>query len=142
MHVNIHLIMPISSNIYLYKLFLSIPSSYLKCTIHCCCVLSVQGNGSLELCDLCFSSCDKYIILTDKNYSDPPQVTLLRFWQPAFYTQIPLFHMYVTAVPVSVHASPPCCQNGQDFIPLYICTTLLSSTRLLIHVQIFLFLSY
>lgn len=66
MHVHVHVNMPISSSIYLYKLFLNIPSSYLKCTIHCCSALSVQLNSSLEFLHLCFSSCDKYIILTDK----------------------------------------------------------------------------
>lgn len=74
MHVNIHVNMPISLNIYLYKLFLNIPSSYLKCTIHCCCALSVQDNSSLEFRDLCFSSCGKYIILTNKTTQILPRL--------------------------------------------------------------------
>ena len=125
-HLNVN--MSISPNICLYKVFRNIPSSYLKCTLPCRCALSVQNNSSLEFCDLCFSSCDKYIIHRSSPGYCPqiPVASLLLL--DSFIPHVRDCHTCLCSL-ISI-----LCQNGWDFIPLYVCTALLSSTRRRIHI--------
>lgn len=112
MDVHLSVNMPISSNICLYKVFQNVPSSYLKCTLHCCCALSVQDNSSLEFRVLCFSSCDKYIIHRSFPGYCPqiPVASLLLL--DSFIPHVRDCHTCLCSL-ISI-----LCQNGWDFIPL------------------------